>query len=1403
MKESEPHYWKKLALSGQWSRLLDETYGIELNQSDSAAFLWRVRAYRALSRGEEANSYLKSGLDACGPISTLVATEYVEELLQCNYFDESKRLLNALVHERTPQSYFLLSTFFREQGKWNDAISSLEPARHLPEPWKNLSRIFEAWARLKQGWLGCAEELLLPFENDPTPATQKLLARLDLAAGRIKQAKIRLQKLSVSQPLDWEWPVLLATANAINGEPLDKCALLVETGLSRQPRQPEAHALMCRIMLAQKKDQEARKYAGKAMAVKPWLDAAVLPFVEQAVSQRRYGDARQILARAQNIADTPKRQAAQLDIMRLEGAKVRETLDLAEKLEKKFPEEPEVIRAVATAYEACGRRDRSIVLIERVLQLNPHDKSSRNNLAALYKIRGDIDDAINHWQALVEAGDEIAKVNLAQTLTERGDLAESEILWGEIARGQEGKSVIVKRGLATLYLNRGDTDKALAEITEACKREPQNAQNWLIKARIEELTSGVPVALKVLTEVQKIVDSKLQIRKNIFSYWRDLLKPLELVERVKSWRIESPNEIDYVFLEAKARRLAQDWDGTERLLAQAAAIDADEGTSELIRFYLFRGQFKQAEKIAQKWVADDSSRIRRWAQLAEVLYLQRSPEFAVSAVDEALKLDPYRISLVRQKIGILLSIERFDEAIASAKKLWETKPELVALSLWLEALERSHRFDEAVNVIKQALADRPTERSLRMRYALQLIRAGQDELSLQVLKKLIEDEPTSDMVARALIQILVRLDRADEAIQVMTRFAALQPERYDLQIVIAQIALEQGLTEQVRQMSKYLREKSPEMIDAWLLGVAVEKKSADEEEERLLWLEISKKFQAARWVSGAWQHWIRLGMESELERVLDKWRSDQPNNTAPWWVALRSAQKMHRYDLAHDLLDGIERRVGETPDVLGMRASILSEQWRISDSIKSVTRATSLAPIDTKLLEQLIGLQLKSGDWDDFDKNFSRLEYLLGDKRFQIYERHFFNFNCHPNWSGEQLSELYKSWDKYVVQPTIHKSKKHANSLDVVKKLRIGYISPDFRQHAVSKFSEMILAFHERPNFEIFAYAHLEKGQSDKITNRFKSYVDHWREIQHLTLDELERAIRKDNIDILVDLAGHTANHRLSIFTRRPAPVLASHVIGAGQTTGMSVVDYLIATQDIWPAQYDHYAAEAVERIPVGGILFRVPEDALAPVPVPCNERGYVTFGVFARPVRTNRRTIKVWAEILHKVVDSRLRFEHVPFLEPDIQSRFIEQFAEHGIGADRLEFNNTRPYWAAFQQIDIQLDPFPAGSGTTATEGLYMERLVVTLRDRPAMGRMAHAQLVALKLDDICSAADEQEYVQKAVALASDPLRLAELSSGLRQRFENSPITDYKGYANALATTYRRWWKTWCEQQAQSELSQ
>jgi predicted O-linked N-acetylglucosamine transferase (SPINDLY family) len=287
--------------------------------------------------------------------------------------------------------------------------------------------------------------------------------------------------------------------------------------------------------------------------------------------------------------------------------------------------------------------------------------------------------------------------------------------------------------------------------------------------------------------------------------------------------------------------------------------------------------------------------------------------------------------------------------------------------------------------------------------------------------------------------------------------------------------------------------------------------------------------------------------------------------------------------------------------------------------------------------------------------------------------------------------------------------------------------------------------------------------------------------------------IRQDRIDVLVDLAGHTAGNRLLVFARKPAPVQVEYMLGHGYSAGLSAMDAFLADAVLAPPGAEALFSEQLVRLPRIPLAFRAPE-GMADCVARRRDEGGIAFGYFGRPERLNDGVVAAWARILQGVPQARLVLNSRNFQEAAFRALFAARFAAHGVEAARLEMTYTTPQartWEAYGAIDIALDPFPHNAGTTTMEALYQGVPVLTLADRPSVGRFGAMILHALELDDWITP-DVDAYVARAIAAAAAPDALAQLHAGLRERFLASPLNDPAGLARAVEDAYRSLWEAW-----------
>ncbi|OGI43131.1 MAG: hypothetical protein A2150_01965 [Candidatus Muproteobacteria bacterium RBG_16_64_11] len=398
--------------------------------------------------------------------------------------------------------------------------------------------------------------------------------------------------------------------------------------------------------------------------------------------------------------------------------------------------------------------------------------------------------------------------------------------------------------------------------------------------------------------------------------------------------------------------------------------------------------------------------------------------------------------------------------------------------------------------------------------------------------------------------------------------------------------------------------------------------------------------------------------------------------------------------------------------------------------------------------------------------------------------------NYHPAWTPQAIYEEHRRWGETHGR-TRAGLPPAPNNREPERRLKVGYVSADFRQHSVAFFIEPVLAQHDRTRFEIYCYAQV--AAPDAVTERLKQLAAHWRSIVGLGDREAAELIRADEIDILVDLGGHTAGNRLGVFARRPAPVQATY-IGYPNTTGLPAMDYRIANPLTAPPEIDRYYTETVVRLPYPHCI-RLPTDCPPVNAPPSLDSGRVTFGCFNNLAKLTPPVIALWSEILCAVPGSRLLLKSQPFSDPGTRALFLDRFAAHGIGPERLVLHGAdsfRDYLSSFNVIDIALDPFPYNGGTTTYHTLWMGVPVVALEGQNYVSRMGHAVLATLGLEDL-AAKTPADYVAIAAGLAADPGRLQTLRASLRERMAASPLMDEKRYTAGLEKLYRDIWRDWC----------
>ena len=394
-----------------------------------------------------------------------------------------------------------------------------------------------------------------------------------------------------------------------------------------------------------------------------------------------------------------------------------------------------------------------------------------------------------------------------------------------------------------------------------------------------------------------------------------------------------------------------------------------------------------------------------------------------------------------------------------------------------------------------------------------------------------------------------------------------------------------------------------------------------------------------------------------------------------------------------------------------------------------------------------------------------------------------------------ELVEEHRRWGRTHAPPGMA-AKSFANSPDPSRRIRIGYMSPDIRKHSVAFFLEPLLDHRDRAGFEVFCYADVKSP--DAVTRRLKGKVDQYRSTVPLRDVQIADMIRADQVDILVDLAGHAGTHRATVLAYKPAPIQVTYC-GYPDTTGIEAVDYRLTDWISDPPGVEGNYVEKLVRLPDGFLCYRPPEELPEIGAPPAMAGNGVTFGSFNREFKVSRKTYDLWCRILQSVPGSRIIIKSIAGSDPETREYQYGQFESRGVARERVTLVGFIPgqqdHMAGYRAVDIALDTYPYHGTTTTLDSLLMGVPVITLSGYNHASRVGASLLTQVGTPEFI-ACSEDEYVARAVELAGDLPRLAQLHASLRSRLLASTLCDGPGFTRKFEYALRGMWCHWCRQQ-------
>lgn len=606
---------------------------------------------------------------------------------------------------------------------------------------------------------------------------------------------------------------------------------------------------------------------------------------------------------------------------------------------------------------------------------------------------------------------------------------------------------------------------------------------------------------------------------------------------------------------------------------------------------------------------------------------------------------------------------------------------------------------------------------------------------------------------------------------------------------LATALMTQGRAEEAERSSRICLRLDNSHTLAWnVLGNALYEQEETEEA-------IASFEQALRLDEGQVDAWVNLGrLYRETGRLDDAERCTlRALDVSPGHFkalnnlgAIRNSRK-DKEGALEAFQQALQQEPG-SPRVLLNMGIALQELGRFSEAEAALTAAVEAAPQSANAWNSLGCYYQALAQVDNALDCFRHAVSLEPDNRVTC-SNYLFGLNFAAVDGETNLQEHVRIGSRLTPAAGIA----FTQSVDRDRPLRIGYLSPDFYRHPLVSFFEPMLKAHRRDHVHVTCYSNVKRP--DEVTSRLRENADLWRDIHGRGDREVLDQIRSDEVDILIELTGHTADNRLNVLAQRAAPVQVS-MLGYLNTTGVTEIDYYITDAIRDPADQDRFYTEEVVRIAGGGCCWQAPADAPDLVPPPSVARGYVTFGSTHRPNKLTSETLALWARVMQSVPDARLLIFHSVLKQSEeLRAQLLYRFSEAGLDPARIDlaWDSNDEYLNAYQEMDILLEATPWGSGTTAHEAMWMGVPIPTLLGSRPCGRATASALHRLGLTDLI-ARDSDEYCEVVSGLAADSQRLTALRTQLRDDV-GSTLCDAEAFVTELEAAYRDMWVRWCDE--------
>lgn len=630
--------------------------------------------------------------------------------------------------------------------------------------------------------------------------------------------------------------------------------------------------------------------------------------------------------------------------------------------------------------------------------------------------------------------------------------------------------------------------------------------------------------------------------------------------------------------------------------------------------------------------------------------------------------------------------------------------------------------------------------------------SGNNTLAEQLIRKAIQAKPSMVQAYNNLGAVLKELDKLEDAKKIYQKVTKLKPDYAEGYCNLGIILKELGQTEEAITSLNKAISINPDYLNSYnVLGI-IQKT-------------LNKPFEAI-------QYYQKILEVTPNDPFVNNNLGNALNMCGRYVEAISAFHKAIQF----------RRAYAEAYSNLGKAHSNLGQLKEAEENFK---KALEINP-NNALFVLNIGLNLHDrGDCVEASEYYKKAVELDAKSPAQGYLLLLMNYSTH--FSKEEVFKQHVAWQNKVRALLPSKRPEPRRKLNIKnRRIRIAYISPDFRAHSVSRFFEPLLFNHDTDKYEVFCYYNYDL--SDNVTLKLKQQAEHWRNIYPLDDIDVVTRIMNDGIDILVDLAGHTGNNRVSVFAYRPAPIQITW-LGYPNTTGLSEMDYRFTDEHTDPVGIaDPFYTEKLIRLPHGFLCYQGNPELDFERALPFSKNGVITFGSFNNLTKVTDEVLEAWSKILLAIPGSGLLLKCKQLADEETRERVVSYFKSQGIESNRIALfaviSDVNEHLALYGKVDVGLDPFPYNGTTTTMEALWMGVPTITLAGDRHAGRVGASIMSSVGLEKFISY-DVPSYIQLAIELADQVDYLSDVRSTLRERTMNSDLCNATQFTQDIEAVY------------------